>query len=215
MSCAENNALPNQKQINACRDLVDAAVVEIPPPALKEVASRIGCTVCALRYRFPDQCSKLIALLPERRLHLREQQRASLRLALAEEPAPSMQSVALRLGANKKYLRGLHPDLCGEIRKRHDELKTVLASRRRAAFQAEIHAAVIDLNRRGIVPSRKRTFTSITDPSMRSPKIVDRQIAATLLELKLASGALFPDGHGYNHGLLGREPSAGRAESEP
>ena len=65
-------------------------------------------------------------------------------------------------------------------------------------FRSEIRAAVIDLSQRGMHPSRKRVFAFIDNQSLKSTAILDRQIVATLLELKAASGALSPDGRDTN-----------------
>jgi hypothetical protein len=193
---AKRNAISRQQRIDADRDRVLAALTETPPPTVEEVARRIGdCTASAIKHRFPDLYTKLVQKLPERKAILREQQRAILELALKEEPAPSMRAVAERTGRVVSCLRRIHPDLLKQIRKRHDELKVTLAQRRRAAFQAEIRATVIELIYLGIFPSRRRVLAHMKNPSMKGGKILDRQIRATLLELKAASGASVPDGH--------------------
>jgi hypothetical protein len=195
---ATKNALSRQRQVDACRGQVAAAAEETPPPTLREVASRIGRTVSSLQYHYPDLCAKLMARLPERKLLRREQQRAAIQTALAEEPAPSMKSVAVNVGITAHHLRTLHPDLYAHLRKRYDALKSQMASNKRATFRSEIRAAVIDLNQRGMHPSRRRVFAFIDNPSLKSTAILDRQIVATLLELKATSGVLSPDGRDTN-----------------
>ena len=156
------------------------------------VARRIGYTVGSLTYRFPDLCAKLVARLPERKLFLHQQQSAVIRLALSEESVPSLKSIAGRVGMTAPYLRTLHPDVCAQIQKGQTDRKNKLASIKRAAFQEEIRAAVLNLSQLGIAPSRKRVFDSIRNPSLRSTKILDRQIAVTKLEVQVASGAWAP-----------------------
>jgi hypothetical protein len=47
-------------------------------------------------------------------------------------------------------------------------------------FRAEIRQSVTDLCQRGITASRKRVMAVVIDPSMRSSRIFDRQIAQSL-----------------------------------
>ncbi len=189
---AERNALAAQMQIEACRGQIAAAAEEIPPPTLKEVASRIGRSVSWLQYRYPDLCDKIVGRRPKRMLLRRERQRITLKTALAQDPVPSIESVVTQIGITAHHLRTIHPDLYAQLRQRSELLKRSLASNKRAAFQTEIRTAVIDLSQRGLHPSRKRVLAAIEKPSLKSTKILDRQIVATLLELKLAAGVLPP-----------------------
>ena len=163
--------------------LLAAALRETPAPTRKEFAERLGWTVCILQYRFPRACAELVARLPERKLLFKAKLRATLSAALTEEPAPSMKTVAQRVERSAAHLRAIYRDLCREITKRYLWQKDSEASRRRLEFQAQIHCAVIDLAEHGINPSRTRVFASIPNPTMRSTRILDRQIATTRLEL--------------------------------
>lgn len=212
---ATKNRLIKQKKLDACRSLVEAAASEESPRTLKEISGRMGSSVRSMRHRFPDLCDRIVARGPELKLFRRQQQSAEIQRALNQEPAPSTKSVATRVGMSASYLRKLHPDLYAQIRKRHFDLKYSLASGQRSAFRTEIRAAVLSLSQRGLHPSRKRVFAAITNPSMRSTKILDEQISEIVLELQLASGTLHSAGCDKNQGPLGREPSAGRAELEP
>lgn len=161
-----------------------AALRETPAPTRKEFAERLGWTVCILQYRFPHACAVLVARLPERRLLFKAKIRTTLSVALTEEPAPSMKTVAQRVERSAAHLRAIYPDLCREITKRYLWKKDCEASRRRLDFQAQIRGAVIDLAKEGISLSRTRVFASIAHPTMRSTRILDQQIAMTRLELE-------------------------------
>jgi hypothetical protein len=189
---AKKKALSKQSEIDASRRVVAAAVAATPPPSLIDVARRIGYTIGSLTYRFPDLCAKLSARLPERKLFLHQQLSAIIGLAISEEPVPSLKSIAGRVGMTAPYLRTLHPDLYAQIQKGQTDRKNRMASIKRAAFQEEIRAAVLNLSQLGIAPSRKRVFASIRNPSLRSTQILDRQIAVTKLEIQVASGGLAP-----------------------
>lgn len=68
------------------------------------------------------------------------------------------------------------------IKKRHREQKALDAEQRQVAFRNQIAAAIADLCRRGISPSRKRVVAAISNPVMRNSHIVDREIPAHLRE---------------------------------
>jgi AraC-like DNA-binding protein len=212
---AEKNALARKAEMERCREDVAAAADQMPAPTIKEVADRIGITHATLEHRFPDMCGKIVARTSERKAVEFERQRREFQGALMAATVPSAQAIAARIGLTFSYLRKIHPDLYAQYRERSDEARRLAASSRRTVFEAEIRSAVVELIHRGIHPSRKRVFESIENPSLKSTKILDRQIAATLFELKLAPGAPTPGGLGTQSGSLGSEPSAGRAVMEP
>jgi AraC-like DNA-binding protein len=187
---AAMNKLARERRVEEMRGAVAAAVIESLPPTPKELANRLGCTVAALQYRFPEYHAALIARLPERKATLKEQIRGVIARALKEEPPLSLEAVAQRVGKNAGYLKSIHPDLCTEIKKRYLAHTDTEVDRRRQEFRAEIRRAVTELHQRGINPSRRQVFASISDPSMRSTHILDQQIAATLRELESSAGNL-------------------------
>lgn len=174
---AERNALSKQRRMDAIRDAVAAAILEMPPPTLRPVAGRVRCTDATLKYRFPDLYAELVAASPARKQIIAEQQRAVISRAVAEDPPPSLATVAGRVRHCVQWLREFDPTLARQIRERHKQMKNAAAEAKRAAFRAEIRTAVIDLAQRGLVPSRVRVLASITSPTMRSSKILDHQIA--------------------------------------
>jgi hypothetical protein len=211
----EKYALIRKAEIERRGEEVAAAADRTPPLALKEVAAQLGVTEETLMYRYPDLCSKIVARTSERKAFELERQRREFQAVIMEAPVPSTRTIAARIGLTPSYLRKLHPDLYAQFRDRSDEARRLAASTRRSVFEAEIRSAAIELIERGIRPSRKRVFASIENPALKSTKILDRQIAATLFELKLAPGAPLPGGLGTQPGSLGSEPSAGRAVVEP
>jgi len=212
---AEQNALARKAEIERCREAVDAAADQMPAPTIGEVAERIGITDATLKHRYPDLCDKIVARASERKALELKRQRREFQAALEEASLPPAEAIAARTGLNLRYLGKIHPDLYARYRERSDEARQLAASSRRSVFEAEIRSVAIELIDRGIRPSRKRVFAAIENPSLKSTKILDRQIAATLFELKLAPGAPPPGGLGTQPGSLGLEPSAGRAVVEP
>jgi TniQ len=211
----DKNALIRKAGIERRREDVAAAANRTPPLSLKEVAAQLGVTEETLTYRYPDLCVKIVARISERKACEFERQRHELRAALMENPLPSAEAISARTGLTLKYLGRIHPDLYRQYRERSHKARRLAVLNRRVAFETEIRSATIELIDRGIHPSRKRVFASIEEPSLKSTNILDRQIAATLFELKLASGAPASGGLGTQPGSLGSEPSAGRAVVEP
>jgi hypothetical protein len=211
----EKYALIRKAEIERRSKEVVAAADRTPPLALREVAAQLGVTEETLMYRYPDLCGKIIARTSERKVFELERQRREFQAVIVEATVSSTWAIAARIGLTPSYLRKLHPDLYAQFRERSDEARRLAASTRRSVFEAEIRSAAIELIDRGIRPSRKRVFASIENPALKSTKILDRQIAATLLELKLAPGAPPPGGLGTQPGSRGLEPSAGRAVVEP
>ncbi len=178
------NKTEKAQRLAPMRDAVEAALKESPPPAVRALAVRLGCTDAVLKYRFPELRAALLRRLPERKRFIDQQLVDLLRRASIEEPPPSMDAIALRVGKSAERLRTTHRDLLKMIKSRHSARKNSEAASRRATFRAEIASAVMELRQRGIKPSRLKVFASIPNPSMKSTLIIDQQIAATLREME-------------------------------
>jgi hypothetical protein len=181
---AIKNARFKQQRAERLSATFAAALQESPPPTIPEIARRLRWSVEALRYRFPEFCAALVSRLPERKLFFNEQVRSMLSHALSEEPAPSMKTVAQKVGRSVDHLRTTHADLCRAITARYMEHKTVQADRRRMEFQEQIQRAIIQLCERGVFPSRQRVLASIPNPVMKSTFVLDRQIAMAVGNLQ-------------------------------
>jgi hypothetical protein len=178
------NKTEKTQRLAPMRDAIETALTETPPPATRELAARLGCTEAVMKYRYPELNAALIKRLPERKRFLKEQLLIVIRKALIEDPPPSMETVAARVGKNAAYLRSLDPDLFKTIRSRHQAQRESDAASRRIAFRAEIACAVADLLQRGLTPSRLKVLAAIPHPSMKSSLILDQQIVATLREIE-------------------------------
>jgi hypothetical protein len=178
------NRTEKAQRLAPMRAAFEAALQESPPPSVRDLAARFGCTDAALNYRFPALVAALVKRLPERKRFFDEQLLDVIQRALTEEPPPSMKSVAMRAGKGAPYLRVLHPELFEVIQNRHAAQKKLDAVRRRIAYRAEITCAVTELLQRGITPSRRKVSALILHPSMKSSHIIDQQIVATLREME-------------------------------
>lgn len=211
----EKYALDRKADIERCQERVAAAAEQKPPLTLKEVAAQIGVTDSVLNHRYPDLCEKIVARASERKALELERQRREFRAALKEFMLPTAEALSARIGIGLKYLGKIHLDLYAQYRERSDEDRRLARSNRRAAFEAEIRSAAIELIDRGLYPSRRRVLLAIPNPSMRHPQTLSRQVAAILRERKLAWDGTSPSSLDPQPGSLSQDPSAGRAVVEP
>jgi hypothetical protein len=211
----EKYALGRKADIERCRERVAAAADQTPPLTLKELAAQIGVTDAILNHRYPDLCDKIVARTSERKALELERQRREFQAALKEPTLPTAEVLSGRIGIGLKYLGKIHPDLYAQYRERSETARRLAVSNRRAAFEGEIRSAAIQLIDRGLCPSRRRVLMAIPNPSMRHTHILTRQIAAILLERKLAWERTSPSSLDLQPGSLSQEPSAGRAVVEP
>ena len=190
-------AVANRKEkaqrLAPMRAAIEASLTESPPPTVRGLAARLGCTEAVLKYRFPELRAALLKRLPERKRFLDTQLLDLIQRAATEEPPPSMGTVAKRAGRSRVYLRALQPDLFKTIKSRHHSQRSSDAARLQAAYRAEITGAITELRHRGITPSRLRIFAAIPQPSMRNNHIVDQQIAASQREMEVSPANMAAD----------------------
>jgi hypothetical protein len=184
------NREEREQRLAAMRAAIEASLTEWPPPTVRDLTSRLGCTEAVLKYRFPDLYSTALTRLPERKQFFDEPLIALMQRASKEEPAPSVRTVAARADKSAHCLRVLHADLLKTIKTRHHAQRRVDAANLRTAFRTEVASAITDLLQRGIQPSRHRVFAAIPHPSMRNSHIVDQQIIASLREKEASSDKL-------------------------
>jgi AcrR family transcriptional regulator len=211
----EKYARDRKVDIDRCRERVAAAADQALPLTVKEVAAQVGLTVSMLNHRYPDLCEKIVARASERKALELERQRREFQAALDEPALPTTEALSARIGVGLKHFGKIHPDLYAQYRERSDEARRLAHANRRAAFEAEIRSAAIELIDRGLYPSRRRVILAIPNPSMRHSQILSRQVAAILLEIKLAWDKTSPSSLDPQPGSLSQDPSAGRAVVEP
>lgn len=100
-----------------------AALQETPSPSMEEVARRMGYYQTRIRHHFRSLCFQIAArykaYLKSKHPHPRELHRV-FRVALAEQPPPSLQSVFRRLGCQDTgyYYYYNYADLCSAVAQR-------------------------------------------------------------------------------------------------
>lgn len=117
-----------KKRLRHCREVIDAALVESPPPSLQEVARRVGDKTPDLLWRhFPDDCLRITNRWTAHRSQWLEERlcrcRETIDTALAEEPPPTLEEVAKRAKVISDFLRQYFAEDCRRIAERRAEFR--------------------------------------------------------------------------------------------
>jgi hypothetical protein len=101
-----------------------AAIREVPPPALEEVASRLGyASEGSLKAHQPKLCERLFALRRQIAERSKKMLGDRLRAMLKENPPPSLREAHRRLGISEDFTYGNFPELHRAIVARHREYR--------------------------------------------------------------------------------------------
>lgn len=117
-----------KKRLRRCREIINAALAEDPPPSLQKVAKRLGDKTPDLLWQhFPDDCLRITTRRTDyRRKRLEEclrRCRETIDAALAEEPPPTLEEVSRRAEVISDFLRQYFADDCRRISARHADLR--------------------------------------------------------------------------------------------
>lgn len=133
---------------------LQAAIKECPPPALRQVASRLGLTSTSrLGVAAPELCRILI----ERHTQWKGSQRESvLRDALLEYPPRPLSYIIAQYNYQYCVLKKSHPALCHLIVERYAAYNKESVKEKRSIFKEEIRQAALTLLAQGLHPSGKQ-----------------------------------------------------------
>jgi hypothetical protein len=123
--------------VEIVRKALDEAAEQDNPPALDQLASKLGVSVFVLKKRCPNLCEKINAKrarFTSKRFRAIEK---TLKKALDEEPPPCFREVLRRCGVHDDALKLRYPQLCVKIKSRHETWK----EGRRSAVQEILEAA--------------------------------------------------------------------------
>ena len=166
-------------------EVLRAALVEDPPPAVHQVVARIGLRNGSTLWRwFPDLHRVLAARAERRHEWSWHAKRLLLEQVVIEEPPPSGRSVAERIGTDSGYLRTLFPALWREIVARHAEYRQREAAKHRAEFAEEARRIARELLKAGQYPSRKRVRSLIRDSRLDGAHLIVREVKQVLREFQ-------------------------------
>ena len=109
---AEHCKKQREERLRQCRDILNAALAEDPPPSFKEISCRVDGRIKFLYRHFPGDCHRI----SERRIEYRRKKfqdsEERLKQALLEEPPKSAHQLAGELRMSSNGLAGRHPELC-------------------------------------------------------------------------------------------------------
>ena len=115
-----------------------AALLESPPPTLRDFKKQYDFSRDTLRRRFPGLYRELAVRSAQRRYRRREETECVLHAACLEEPPPSGRALAARLGSHRGHLKKIFPEIWQLILQRHAEHQKQEVSRKRAVFGERI-----------------------------------------------------------------------------
>ena len=173
----------HQARLSQLEAAAKAALLESPPPTLRDFKRQCGFSRCMLRRRFPDLYRELALRSLQRRYQRREELQPALEAALAEEPLPSGRALAARLGTGHGNLKKLFPRIWGLILQRYDKHQEQELLRRQAAFSERVRRIATGVLKAGKYPSRRRVLALMGNSGLRREHFIIPEVKQTLLAL--------------------------------
>jgi len=161
------------------------ALIEEPPPTVKEVAKRVGHrSGQMLRLWFPDLYRALAARASQRRDWRLANIRAVLEVAVTQEPPPSGEAVAAKAGVTSSYLRDLFPCLWRELVARHATFRSQSYAKNRQRFQEEARRIARELLIAGKYPSRRRVQALLPESKLNGAHLIVCEVKKVVGEFR-------------------------------
>jgi hypothetical protein len=150
-------------------EVIAAALNEDPMPTMKEIVGRLGYrSEQTFRARFPKEYRTIKKKRTRRRKKRLEEMEAELRMALDEEPPRPMRQVAASLHRERSELYQYCYELCRAIAARYIEYKKEGAKKRRLALKEQVRQIALELQQRGLHPTRERVIPQLHNPPVTS-----------------------------------------------
>jgi hypothetical protein len=163
--------------------VLEAALIEEPPPTIKEVANRIGHrNGQTLRTWFPDLYGALAARSSRRRDWWLAKMQSFLEAVVTQEPPPSGKAVAASAGVVIGHLRTLFPNLWRELVARHTTYKGQEGVKNRRGFQETVRRIAQELLRAGKYPSRRRVQALLPESKLGGAHLIVREVKKVVAE---------------------------------
>jgi TniQ len=163
-------------------EVLKTALVEEPPPTVKDVANRAGHSPQMLRTWFPDLYDALSARAPRRRNWWLAKVHSFLEAAVTQEPPPSGEAVASGAGVASRHLRKLFPNPWRELVARHAAHKRQEGARNRREFQETVRGIAQDLLVAGRYPSRRRVRALLPELKLSGAHLIVREVKKAVAE---------------------------------
>jgi len=163
--------------------VLKAALIEEPPPTIREVANRSGNrNGQTLRRWFPDLYGALAARATRRRDWWLAKVQSFLEAAVKQEPPPSGEAVSFGAGVTSGHLRNLFPDHWRKVVARHAAYKKQQNARNRHGFQETVRRIAQDLLRAGKYPSRRRVQALLPESKLSGAHLIVREVKKVIAE---------------------------------
>jgi len=175
----KNTPWSNQRRRDTAKRILESALHEDPPPLVKSMAIRTGCSLRTLQKHYSSLCHALAkrrAAYIEASIH---DLGSKLEAILTEQPPPSFKEIALRFGHAKGTLRKYFSDLVSALVKRFIDHRHTECLARRQRLENEIRQAALSLQRAGRYPSLQRISRCITQ----TDSLVGNEWACYLLKM--------------------------------
>jgi transcriptional regulator with XRE-family HTH domain len=163
------------KNLEQVRQKMQAALEEEPPPSLTQMAQRFGCsTTVILSKHLPDLSNQIkVRYRDYQKDCLRQKNVIALEAVLKQEPPPTLEEVAIRLGyadtGNALYTQ--FPFLIAQIVKRSKDYRKACAQERLERADVEVWQAALELHSQGKKPTDETVKLILKKPGlMRSQK---------------------------------------------
>lgn len=134
--------------------ILQAALLENPPPTLEKVAGRIGSTRQALRYRFPETVGEIVTRHKAYRYSADwERIEEDLKKILSQEIALSLGETSQSIGISVAKLHKRFPELTAAVIWKYKEYVQRQKEARERLLREEVQEAIIAIQGEGLYPS--------------------------------------------------------------
>jgi len=144
------------------------AVLESPPPSLRNVARRLGLAEAHFWRRAPLLCKELLVHKKAYATQRHSDLENKLRAVLTEVPPPSLAALYKRFGTSQGIVWTNHPVLRFAIADRHRQYRKQETQATRDAVRQEVRQVVADLYKKGLCPSVPRVKNLLTGGYIRN-----------------------------------------------
>ncbi|MBS1811316.1 MAG: TniQ family protein [Acidobacteria bacterium] len=155
--------------VEAERQVLKAALTEMPPPSLQSVLRKLGCEDTGYYYydHFPELCICITKRYKEYRSGYfnADAIRNDLQQMLAENPPPSFSEVSRRIGYSRSLIHKTFPTLSEQLLERYKEYRQLYRAGNLEKLREEIREVVISLQRQGIYPNETKVRKMVTTPA--------------------------------------------------
>lgn len=147
------------------RQVLEESIEREPPPSLKSLFGQSDLKISMAQHHFPDLCRQVTARHRDYRQQLVSDLKRALEQSLLEDdPPPTLDFVAARLGRCSNGIRHHFPDLCRRITERNLKYQNDCFLKRRQSVIEEIRETARQLDAQGIFPSVNQVSGNLPRP---------------------------------------------------